>query len=131
MFPILTIVGGLITASPLIVSRKPNSRELFARIAPYQGVFGLGVLALGVFWLIRWLPHVSATLATVDGAIVLAMIVANILLGFLMGYGLLAGLLARNATAKEKSEALISKLTRVQVPLGVSAVALGVLSFVL
>ena len=131
MFPILTIVGGLITASPLIVSHKPNSKEIFAKIAPYQGFLGLGVLALGVLWLMRWLPNISLSFSSLDGAIVLAMIVANILVGFLMGFGLLSGLLSKNATAKAKSEALIAKLTSIQIPLGIGAVVLGILSFVL
>ena len=131
LFPILTIVGGLITAAPFIVSRKPNANEIFARIAPYQGFLGAGMLGLGILWLIRWLPHISLSFSTLTGAIVLAMIAANILIGFLLSFGLLSGLLAKNDTAKEKSEALLAKLTRVQVPLGMTAVALGVTSFVL
>ncbi len=131
MFPILTILGGLIVASPLIVAKKPNARQLFARIAPYQGMLGVGVLALGVLWLVRWLPHIGMSFSSLDGALVLAMIVANLLLGFLLGFGLLSGLLARNPSAKQKSEALIAKLTSVQIPLGMGAVGLGVASFVI
>ena len=130
MFPILTICGGLITAAPLIVARKPNAKEIFARIAPYQGMFGVGVLALGILWLVRWLPMMGASLTSVGGLVVLGMIVANILLGFLLGFGLLSGLLAKNEIAEAKSRALIAKLTRVQVPLGLTAVALGVASFI-
>ena len=130
MFPILTIVGGLITASPLIVARKPNAKEIFARIAPYQGFFGLAMLALGILWLLRWLPHIGMSFSSLGGAIVLAMIAANILIGFLLSFGLLSGFLAKNETAKEKSAALIAKLTSVQIPLGVGATLLGALSFV-
>ena len=130
MFQILTIVGGVVTASPLIVAHKPNAKELFARIAPYQGLLGVGVLALGVLWLVRFLPHIG-TVASVPGALVMAMIVANILLGFLMGFGLLSGLIAKSAAAKEKSEQLIARLTKVQIPLGLTAIGLGVASFVL
>ena len=43
----------------------------------------------------------------------------------------LSGLLAKNETAKAKSEAVIAKLTSIQIPLGVGAVALGVASFLL
>ncbi len=131
MFPILTIVGGLITASPLIVAKKPNAQQIFARIAPYQGIFGIGVLALGILWLVRWMPLMSASITSMGGLLVLAMIVANILLGFLLGFGLLSGLLAKNPTAKSKSEALIARLTKVQIPLGITAVGLGLASFVL
>ena len=131
MFPILTIVGGVLTASPLIVSRKPNAKEIFARIAPYQGFLGVGIFALGVLWLVRWLPNLSLSLTSLQGAIVLGMIVANILVGFLLGFGLLSRVLAKNATAQEKSKELIAKLTKFQIPLGVGAVALGVASFVL
>ena len=131
MFPILTICGGLITAAPLIVSHKPNSKEIFARIAPYQGIFGVGVLALGILWLIRWLPLMASSLTSVGGIVILGMIVANILVGFLMGFSLLSRLFAKNETAKAKSAQLAAKLTAVQIPLGITAVALGVSSFVL
>ena len=131
MFPILTIVGGVLTASPLIVSKKPNAAELFARIAPYQGFLGVGVLALGILWLVRWMPNIGASFATLDGMLVLLMILANIVLGFLLGFGLLSRVLAKNETAKAKGEALFAKLTTVQIPLGIGAAALGVASFVL
>lgn len=130
MFPTLTIMAGLLTAAPLVIARKPNSRELFQRILPYQGLLGVGVLALGVLWLVRFLPMLSASLTSVSGVIVLAMIVANILLGFLMSFGLLSGLLSRNPTAKAKGDALFAKLHAVQVPLGVAAMLLGAVSFV-
>lgn len=131
MFQILTIVGGLITASPLIVAKKPNAKEIFAKIAPYQGFLGVGVLALGILWLIRWLPVMSASLGSVGGIVILGMIVANILQGFLLGFGLLSGLFAKNETAKAKSQELIAKLTLIQVPLGMTAVGLGIASFIL
>jgi len=131
LFPILTIVAGVIAAAPLIVAKKPNSKEIFARIAPYQGFLGVGMLALGILWLVRWLPNVAASFTSLTGAIVLAMIVANIALGFLLGSGLLSGLLAKNETAKQKSEALIAKLTSVQIPLGLGAASLGAASFIL
>jgi hypothetical protein len=131
LFPILTIVGGLIAASPFLVSRKPNARELFARIAPYQGFLGIGMLVLGIVWLLRWLPNLSLALTSVGGIVVLGMIVADILIGFLLGFGLLGGVLAKSETAKAKGEALLAKLTRVQVPMGAGAVALGLASFIL
>ncbi len=131
LFPILTIVCGLITAAPLIVARKPNAAQIFARIAPYQGFVGVGALALGILWLVRWLPNLTASFTSLSGAMVTGMIVLDIALGFVLGYGLLSGLLARNAAAKEKSEAVFAKLTRVQIPMGVGAAALGVSSFLL
>ena len=130
MFQTLTIVGGLITASSLIVARKPQAKEIFAKIAPYQGFLGIGMLALGIFWLMRWLPNISLSFTSLGGALVLGMIVANILIGFLMGAGMMSNLLAKNETAKAKSEELLARLTNAQIPLGVSAVAMGVLSFV-
>ena len=131
MFQTLTIVGGLITASSLIVARKPGAKELFRRIAPYQGFLGLAMLAMGILWLVRWMPNLGASFSSLGGALVLGMIAANILIGFLMGFSLLSGVLARNETAKAKSEILMRKLMNAQIPLGVSAVAMGVASFVL
>jgi len=130
LFPILTILTGLLTASALIVARKPNAQAIFDRVRPYQALFGVGVFAMGVFWFIRWLPNLSLSLSTLPGMIVLGMIVMNILLGFMLGFSVLSGWLARNDSAKEKSDALVAKLTTAQIPLGVGAVALGVASFV-
>ena len=58
LFPILAIVGGLIAASSFLITKKPDAKELFEKLAPYQGFVGVGMLVLGVLWLLQVLPHI-------------------------------------------------------------------------
>lgn len=56
----------------------------------------------------------------------IAALAANILIGFLLSYGLLAKfVLSKNAVAKERAALLLTKIAKVQVPLGLVAVILG------
>lgn len=128
LFPILTIVGGLIAASSFLIAKKPDAKQLFEKVAPYQGFLGIGMLVLGIFWLLRILPALDTLLraAPMTGVLTLAALAANILIGFVLGYGLLAKfVLSKNEVAKERGAVVLAKLAKIQVPLGLVAVALG------
>ena len=58
LYAILSIVGGLIAASSFVIARKPDAKELFDRLAPYQGFIGIGMLTVGILWLLQVLPHI-------------------------------------------------------------------------
>ncbi|MFK7740998.1 MAG: hypothetical protein AB8H80_11815 [Planctomycetota bacterium] len=134
LYTILSIVGGLIAASSFIVAKKPNAKELLDRVAPYQGFIGIGMLVTGILWLLQLLPHVGSIMsaAPLRGGITIGALACTILVGFVLGYGLLSKwVLSKNEAAKEKGQQLLVKLTRVQVPLGLITVGLGVASLVL
>ena len=134
LYPILVIVGGLIAASSFIIAKKPDAKELFDKVAPYQGFVGIGMLVIGVLWLLQVLPHIAAIMkaAPVTGAITIATLVGTILVGFLLGYGLLSKfVLSKNAAAQEKGAAALAKIAKVQVPLGLITAGLAVATIVL
>jgi uncharacterized membrane protein len=121
---IIAILGGLIAASSLIVSKKPNAKDLLDKLVPFQGIIGVILLAWSIFGVLGLLSYFSI--------ISLAVVVVEFIVGFLLSYGLLSKfLLSKNEAAKEKGQALRLKLTKYQVPAGVILVVLGILSIVL
>lgn len=134
LFPILAIVGGLIAASSFLIAKKPDAKELFDKMAPYQGFVGVGMLVLGVLWLLQVLPHIAGILkaAPLSGAVTIATLVGTILVGFLLGYGLISKfVLSKNEAAAEKGAEALAKIAKVQVPLGLLTAGLAAVSFVL
>ena len=134
LYTILSIVGGLIAASSLILAKQPNAKEIFQRVAPYQGFLGIGMLVAGALWLLQILPHVGSWLSTAPlrTGITLGALSCTVLVGFLLGYSLLAKfVLSKNEAAKEKGARLQVKLATVQAPLGLLTVGLGVASLVM
>ena len=41
---LITIAGGLLAASNLIIARKPNAKDLIDKLTPYQGWIGIVML---------------------------------------------------------------------------------------
>ena len=129
-----TIIGGLIAASGLIIARRPDAQEWLDKVTPYQGWLGFGLFAWGLYWLITFiLPNIGAfTSVPLQFAVILTVLFSGIGVGFLLGFGLLSKYaLSKNATAEAKGQALRQKLVLVQAPLGLVAVASGVLSYVI
>ena len=129
LFAILTIAGGVLAASSFFIAKKPNAAELFAKVAPYQGFLGIGLLAYGVLELIRaGLPLLgNFGAAPLYAGVLLAAIVLDIAIGFLLGFGLLNKLLlSKNEKAEAKGKEVLQRLARIQVPLGLAAASVGV-----
>ncbi len=128
LFPILTITGGVLAASSLIIARKPDAKQVFDKIAPYQGFLGVGLVAVGVWGIVRLLPHLDALMsAPLTLGITIAAIALDLAIGFLLGYGLFnRWFLSKNAAAQAKGSELLAKIARIQAPLGCAAALVGV-----
>ncbi len=127
----LAVLGVLATPS-LLLSKKPNAKEILNKITPYQGWIGLvfciwgvwgiiqAILSLGLLgsqpiWWITWIAN-----STLEAS-----------LGFLLGYGMISKLiLSKNEAAKEKGELLLQKLSPLQGRLGLIAIILGIWSII-
>lgn len=132
LFPIFTICGGLLAASSFVIAKQPSAERLFARIAPYQGMVGLGLLTLSLWWLYEVLPNFGALFASTYGLLALAAIVLNGAIGFLLGFNLLQRLLlSKNPAAEARGRELQGKLVPIQTPLGLAAAAVGTLALLL
>jgi len=125
---ITLIVLSILAVPSLIISRKPNAKELLDKVAPYQGWIGvlfcfwgvwgvisaflnMGLLTEYPIWWITWLA----------GAAVEA------ILGFILGYGLIQKYaLSKNESAKEKGEQVMKKLGAIQGKLGIIGVIVGI-----
>lgn len=124
---IIAILGGLIAASSLIVAKKPNAQELLDKLTPFQGWIGVILTIWGVWGLISSLLNIGSL--GIDWIIGLAVAAAEFIVGFILAYGLISKyILEKNEEAKQKGQALRTKLVKYQVPAGVVLIILGLLS---
>ncbi|WP_270049332.1 hypothetical protein [Ignatzschineria rhizosphaerae] len=112
IYGILLIILGLLASPLLVLSKKPNAKELLDKVAPYQGFIGVIFLIWGVWGIIasvlsiNFLAH--APIWWITG---LAVAILEALLGFIMGYGLVTKyVLNKNEAAKAKGEAVLAKI---------------------
>lgn len=119
-------VLGILGASNLVIARKPDAKELIAKLAPYQGWIG-AVSALGGAWItlsailnLGWLAHWPISWFTL-----LANGLLQLGLGLLLGVGVLKTFIKAPA-ATAKMDQTITKLAPFQGTLGLVAIGLGV-----
>lgn len=122
-------VLGVLGAANLIIAKKPDAKELIAKVAPYQGwmgvagvfygvheiIFAVGfteMLGAGLFPMLLWVTYVAA------GGL-------QILLGFLLGVGTVKSFI-KSPAALEKMAQVQAKLAPFQGTLGLIAMATAV-----
>lgn len=119
------VVLGILGASNLIIARKPDAKELIAKLAPYQGWIG-AVSALWGFWGIissvlhlSWIKHWPIFWATflVDSVLQAA-------LGLLLGIGTLKTFIKQPDAVKRMDE-MAARLAPKQGVLGLIAIGVG------
>jgi len=126
--PILLILGGILAASSLIVAKKPDAKEMIAKIAPYQATIGIILLVWSVY---NAFIHIGIKLMIdivkfwpIGGITLWAALVSGILLGILFGMPMMAKMSAAGAA---KGEEMAKKLAPMQVLIGVIAMISGLL----
>jgi len=130
---LITIIGGLLAASALIIARKPNAQQLIDKLTPYQGWIGVGMFGWGVWETVMLVSHLSALIhMPLWLAMWLAVAVADLAVGFLLGFGLITKYTLRgNATAIARGQAIRTRLAPYQGLFGVLAMGTGTLFIVL
>ena len=58
-FGVWLAVLGILGASNLIIARKPDAKELIAKLAPYQGWIGAGAAISGLYYLIMGVLNIA------------------------------------------------------------------------
>ena len=126
---IITILGGIVAASSLIIAKKPNAKEWIDKLVPYQGAIGVLMSLWGAWELLRVVTHLGLLAnAPVRWLFWLSLAVANLAVGFLLGFALISKfVLSKNDQAIAKGQALRVALIKFQVPLGVMAIVVGVI----
>ena len=87
---LITIAGGILAASALIIARKPNAKQLIDKITPYQGWIGIVMFFWGVWAVLDCVRFMSLlSVRPVFWVFWLASGVADLVVGFLLGFGLI------------------------------------------
>ena len=118
---------GLLGAASLIVARKPEAQEYFAKVTPYQGWIGAASMVWGLWGVIWALWHLGwLSAAPVSWLLHAAAAVLQLALGSVLGVGVIKPLV-KHAKASAAMDQLVLKLLPFQAMLGIAAIAVGVL----
>ncbi|WP_273567869.1 hypothetical protein [Maribacter halichondriae] len=122
------VLLSIIAVPSLILSKKPNAKELLAKIEPYQGWIGIVFCFLGVWGVITAILNLNwLSLAPIWWVTILLGNLVSATLGFMLGSGLINKLfLSNNESAKAKAEEFREKLAPKQGKLGLLGIAVGV-----
>lgn len=125
---LITIAGGILAASALIIARKPNAKQLIDKLTPYQGWIGIVMFFWGIWGLFSALRAVALIkLAPVLYTIWVVCGVADLVVGFLLGFGLITKYtLSGSPTALARGQEIRSKLAKYQGAFGLLAICTGV-----
>ena len=129
---LITIAGGILAASALIIARKPNAKDLIDKITPYQGWIGIVMFFWGIWGVLDCVRGIGSLASSpLFWLFWLASSAADLVVGFLLGFGLITKYaLGRNATAQARGQQLRAKLTGYQGVFGLFAIATGSLFIV-
>lgn len=119
-------VLGILAAPNLIISKKPEAKEIIAKMVPYQGWFGAISAIYGVIDIIRflgrldWFEYIPIGMITfIVGAVV------TLALGLLLGIGVIKSFVG-SEDAKAKMDEMIAKLAPKQGTLGLVGIIVGI-----
>ncbi len=124
----ITLVFLSIIAVPsLLLSRKPEAKEILEKIEPYQGWIGFVFCIYGVWGIISAFLNLGLLkevpiwwITFLVGSII------QTLLGFMLGFGLLNKyLFSKNEASEEKAADLRNKLAAKQGKLGIMGLVFG------
>lgn len=125
---LITIAGGILAASALIISRRPNAKHLIDKLTPYQGWIGIVMFFWGIWGLFSALRAVALIkLAPVLYSIWVVCGVVDLVVGFLLGFGLITKYtLSGSPTALARGQEIRGKLAKYQGAFGLVAICTGV-----
>jgi hypothetical protein len=118
---------GCLGASSVIAKKKPEAKELLAKLAQFSGYIGVLAFCWGVWQLVLVILHLNWLFAAGILYFVTSLGVALVMiaLGLIFGFGLLSTFV-KNEEAIAKGEALRSKLVPYQLLLGYASLGLSV-----
>ncbi len=117
---------GVLAAPNLIISKKPEAKEIIAKLAPYQGWIGAGsaiwglIKLIGTFKYFDWFSVIPVGIITMVVAALL-----TLALGLLLGIGVIKTFVSSEA-AKAKIDEMMAKLAAKQGILGLLGIIVGI-----
>jgi hypothetical protein len=123
-------VLGAVCASNLIIARKPDAKELIAKVAPYQGWIGAISALWGAYWLVYWILNLKAMMTwPVLGITFLANSLLLLALGLLCGIAVLKSFI-KTPAAVEKLDLTVAKLAPFQGMIGLAGIGVAIWTMV-
>lgn len=125
---ITLVLLSIIAVPSLLLSKKPNAKELLEKIEPYQAWIGMVFCFWGIWGIISAILNIGwLTTAPIWWITFLAGNIVSATLGFMLGFGLINKyFLSKNADAKEKADALRAKIAPKQGKLGIVGIIVGI-----
>lgn len=129
---LISIAGGILAASALIVAKKPNAKELINKLTPYTGWIGVVMFLWGIWGVINIVRFLGVlTHAPIMLLFAIAIALSDLAVGFLLGFGLITKYtLHGNAVARARGENVRAKLVPYQATFGIISIVMGVLYIV-
>jgi hypothetical protein len=124
------VVLGILAAPNLIIAKKPEAKDIIAKMAPYQGWIGAFSAIYGLIQVIRFLTHLNWFQHIPVGS--LTWIASGLLqlgLGLLLGIGVIKSFVS-SEDAKAKMDEMIAKLAAKQGTLGLFGIIVGLWTIV-
>jgi hypothetical protein len=127
IYGITLILLSIIAVPSLLLSKKPNAKELLEKVAPYQSWIGIIFFFFGIWGIITAILNIGwLTTAPIWWITLLAGSVIQATLGFILGYGLLMEkVFTKSEQAKVKAIQIREKLAPKQGKLGLLGLAVG------
>jgi uncharacterized membrane protein YgdD (TMEM256/DUF423 family) len=123
-------LGGALAASSFIIEKRPDAENLINKLIPYQGWIGIALIFFGIIDLIRSFAEIDSVMFYWTISFIAAGV--EIILGFLLGYNMINQfLLNRRPDFAEKGLEIRDKLVNIQIPLGITGMIIGALSFII
>jgi len=126
---LISIAGGILAASALIVAKKPNAKELINKLTPYTGWIGIVMFFWGIWGVInifRFLGVLTHSPMLLLFAIAIAL--SDLAVGFLLGFGLITKYtLKGSVVARARGENVRAKLVPYQATFGIISIVMGVI----
>ena len=118
---ILGMFGGVLAAAAMIISKKPDAKQYIDKLAAYQALIGVGLLAVSLINFLRALKFLTDMFKVnlMWSAAFLCMVGAGFVLGALFGMPQIAKWIPGESSAEAKALELSKKVAPYQVLLGV------------
>ncbi len=128
IYGITLVLLSIIAVPSLVLSKKPNAKELLEKIEPYQGWIGLIFCIWGVWGIISSILNLGwLTTAPIWWITLLAGSIVQATLGFMLGFGAINKLvIGKNDQAQEKAAELRARIAPKQGKLGILGIAVGI-----
>ncbi len=129
---IVLFLGGMLAASGLILSKKPDAAALIEKVRPWQTWIGVLLLVWGIVDLVNLVRYLGNVSFSGYLLLFLLTVLTELALGFLLSFELLSKyIFGRNEQAQARADQAHQRIDASRGPLGLVAMVLAVLFLIM